>query len=287
LQDLTYHRDRGSHKSSSKHLSKLDSIISEEISRDFALPLPIDILFKIPNATLAPLGCHQQETINEQGERIPKYRITHDQSFPGPSGHSVNSRVIRESLPPCMYSFVLSRTIHYIMNLRRRYPSTRIFLYKFDLDTAYKRCHVLAATAAESLTIFDGLLLMALRMTFGGTPRPLLWGYISDTVADVTNARIHNAFWDHSSLFDEISDSLDAPRSMDDDVPFHPAKPLAVNIPTNDVGKVDIYIDDSIVVALDLDNNPCRVSRAIPLAIQAITRSTDPLDPVSRKDIIS
>jgi hypothetical protein len=112
---------------------------------------------------------------------------------------------------------------------------------------------------------------MALRMTFGGTPCPSLWGYISDTIADVSNALIHNAFWDHSSLFDEISVSLDAPRLMDDDVPFHPAKPLAVNIATNDVGKVDIYIDDSIGVALDLDNNPRRMSRAIPLAIRTIT----------------
>jgi len=171
--------------------------------------------------------------------------MTHDQSFPGPSGHSVNSRVIRESLPPCMNSFVLSRTIHYIMNLCPHYPSTRIF--SFDLDAAYKCCHLSAATAAESITIFDGLLLMALRMTFGGTPCPSLWGCISDTITDVSNALICNALWDHSSLFDEISDSLDAPRLMDDDVPFHPAKPLAVNIPTNDMGKVDIYIAKCIL----------------------------------------
>ncbi len=33
IQDLIYHRDRGNHKSASKHLSQLDTIISEEISR--------------------------------------------------------------------------------------------------------------------------------------------------------------------------------------------------------------------------------------------------------------
>ncbi len=89
-------------------------------------------------------------TPNERGERIPKYRMTHDQSFPEPSGHSVNSRAIKESLPPCMYSFVLSRTIHYMVNLHRRHLSTRIFFCKFDLDAAYKRCHLSAATAADS-----------------------------------------------------------------------------------------------------------------------------------------
>jgi hypothetical protein len=44
----------------------------------------------IPNASLAPLGCQTQESINEFGERITKHRMTHDQTFPGPSGKSVN-----------------------------------------------------------------------------------------------------------------------------------------------------------------------------------------------------
>jgi len=272
IKDLNFHKERGNHTSALKHLNKLDAIISKEISRGFAFPLPIDIIFNIPNAALALLGCHQQETMNKRGERIPKYRMTHDQSFPRPSGHSVNSRVIKESLPPCMYSIVLSRTIHYIVNIIRHHPLTRIYLRKFDLDAACKCCHLSAATASESLTIFDGLLLMALRMTFGGTPYPSLFrGCISNTIADVSNSIIHNIYWDHSSLFDEISDSLDSPRSVDDNIPFHPAKPLVVNIPTNNVRKVDIYIDDSIGIVLDIFDNPCQVSWTIPLAIRAIT----------------
>jgi hypothetical protein len=43
-------------------------------------------------------------------------------------------------------------------------------------------------TAAESLTIHNNLLLMALRMTFSGSPCPSLWGYILETLADVCNA---------------------------------------------------------------------------------------------------
>jgi hypothetical protein len=125
--DLIFHKERSNHKSTTKHMEKLDSIISEEISRGYALPLTIDILPKIPNASLAPLGCHQQETINELGEKIPKYRMTHDQSFPGPSGHSVNNRVLKDKLPPCMYSYVLLRSIHYIVSLRLQHPTTKIY----------------------------------------------------------------------------------------------------------------------------------------------------------------
>jgi hypothetical protein len=164
--------------------------ISEDVERGFSLPLPMDVLFKIPNASLAPLGCHKQETINESGNRVPKYRMTHDQSFPGPSNLSVNLRVIKTKLPPITYSFVLIRAIHYICSVRLRYPSTKIFMCKVDLDSAYRRCHLSAETAQESLTSYDNLLFMALRMTFGGAPCTGLWGYISDTLADLCNSLI-------------------------------------------------------------------------------------------------
>ncbi len=80
----------------------LDKAIQEDITKGFALPLPADILHLIPNASLTPLGCIEQETINERGQCVPKYRMMHDQSFPGPSSFSINQRVIKEDLPSCM-----------------------------------------------------------------------------------------------------------------------------------------------------------------------------------------
>jgi hypothetical protein len=128
---------------------------------------------------------------------------------------------------------------------------------------------------------------MALRMTFGGTPCPSMWGYISDTLANIANSIIHNEFWDPSDLHVDISKSLADPLPLPVDIKFHPAQQLADHLPTNDIGKVDIYIDDSIGIALDIDDNPRRVSYAIPLVIHSIARAEDPLDPIPRKDIIS
>jgi len=131
--------------------------------------------------------------------------MTHNQSFPGPSTNSVNSRVIKKNLPFCMYSFVLQRTLHFIIYLRFNHPQTRIFLCKFDLNAAYRRCHLLGSTASECLTINNSILLMALRrMTFGRTPCLSLWGYISDTLADICNKLIHNPHWDRSNFFDNL-----------------------------------------------------------------------------------
>jgi hypothetical protein len=58
-----------------------------------------------------------------------------------------------------------------------------------------------------------------------------------------------------------------------------------VNLPHNDNGKVDIFIDDSIGEAPDLGEIPLRVSRAIPLAIHTLARPLSEKDIVPRKDI--
>jgi hypothetical protein len=171
IMDLDFHRERGNHKSAMKNNSILSKIILNDVERGFALPLPTKLLKLIPNASLAPLGCQEQEIINELGERIPKFRMIHDQSFPGPSSLSVNLRVIQEELPTCMYSYVLLKTIHYIVHLlHHHHLSTKIYISKFDLDSAYCHCHLSGQTAPECLTIFNNILLMALRMTFGGHP---------------------------------------------------------------------------------------------------------------------
>jgi hypothetical protein len=158
--------------------------------------------------------------------------------------------------------------------------NTKIFICKVDLDTAYRRCHLSATTAQESLTIYDNLLLMALRMTFGGAPCPALWGCISETMTDVCNVLIHNHHWKHEEFFDTISDSLLPPLSLPESVKFEQALPMAVKLPINDLGKVDIYIDDTISITPDIDKNPSRVSKAL-------LRPLDTLDMIPRKDIIS
>jgi hypothetical protein len=287
LIDLKFHQDRGNHKSLSKYSEFIDPTITENIERGFALPLPIEILYKLPKASIAPLGCHKQTTINENGSIIPKYRLTHDQSFPGPSGLSVNLRVQKDVLPPIMYSYVLSRLIHYIVHKRRAHPTAKIYLCKVDLDSAYRRCSLSSSTAMESLTIYAGLLIVALRMTFGGAPCPNLWGVISETIADIGNTILLSSLWDHNSLFDPLSSQIELPLPLPDEIKFALAEELAVSLPENPAGYIDVYIDDNIGVTLDLGDNAIHLCRAIPLAIRTIARPLVDSDVIPRKDIIS
>jgi hypothetical protein len=285
--DIAYHCNRGNHKSLEKYSSFIEPVITEDIERGFALPLLLDVLEKTKGASIAPLGCHKQSSINAFGELVPKYRLTHDQSFPGPSGLSVNIHIRKEFLPLIMYSFVLSRLIHYIVNVRRILPSTKIYICKVDMDAAYRRCSLSCETSWESLTIFDGLLLVALRLTFGGAPCPNLWGVISETITDVANTILHNPFWNHLDLYDKLSDTIETPNSLPPEMPFHQVREMAVTLPENTGGYIDIYIDDFIGVSPDLGENSLRMSRVLPLAIHSIARPLDPLDFIPRKEIIS
>lgn len=124
-------------------------------------------------------------------------------------------------------------------------------------------------------------------MTFGGTPCPSMWGYISDTIVDVSKNIIHNEFWDPSLLHDELSASLEAPLSLPDTIPFHPAQKLSVDLLTNNIGKVDAYTDDSVGIALDSQDNARQVSDSIPLAIHSMSRAKNPLGHIPWNDVIS
>jgi hypothetical protein len=118
--DIKYHKERGNNKSATKAPDVISKMIQEDVECGFALRLPLGVLDHIPNASLAQLGCQEQSTIETTGTRIPKFRLTHDQSFLGPSGSSVNSRVVSTKLTPIMYGFCLKRVIHYILGLRHR-----------------------------------------------------------------------------------------------------------------------------------------------------------------------
>jgi len=286
-EDLEFHKHRGNHKSATKFSDAITSIIKEDMERGFALILPIQTLKRIENASLAPLGCIKQNKIGNDGSRTHKFCLTHDQSFLGPSGTSVNIRTIHDDFPPIVYGFCLKCIIHYILNLCLHNPSSKIFISKFDFDATYRRCHMSSLTAQESLTIHNNFLLMALWLTFGGSPCPNLWGCLSESITDLSSMLIQNNYWNHTDLFDPLVNSLNDPVSHPADIPFAQTKSLSISSPMNYIGKSDVFIDDIIAISLDKDDYIRRVCSTVLLAIHTVARPLYPQDEIPRKEIIS
>ena len=90
----------GIHKGTVK---QQDLLVTDDVIRGFALPLPLDKIAQIPGVLLAPLNIKAQNTINEHGEIIPKNQLTHDRSWKWQSGTSVNIRVDTYELMPCYF----------------------------------------------------------------------------------------------------------------------------------------------------------------------------------------
>ena len=286
-QDIQDAITRGNHKSAIVNFNLLKSMMTTEVEFGYALPIPIDIIHQIPHAAVAPLGLVFQDTIDEFGTVQVKARATHDQSFSFSSGLSVNDRVIHDQLMPCQYGHCLLRMLHYIVAARHKFPHVRILIGKFDWRTAYRRAHLAGNSAAESITVLDGIALVALRLTFGGTPCPSLWCTISELCTDLANDLLACNAWDPRELRSSYAHLIPPPCFLADDVPFASAETLQVDVPVNIHGKADCYVDDIGSICLDLHDNIERCRQAVPLAIDLMGRPLDSSDSLPRDDLLA
>jgi hypothetical protein len=62
----------GNHKGAVKQQDLLVKLVTNDVIRGFALPLPLDKITQIPGVLLAPLNIQAQNAINERGEIIPE-----------------------------------------------------------------------------------------------------------------------------------------------------------------------------------------------------------------------
>ena len=243
---------------------------------------------KIKDALLAPTNVIEQGTINERGEIIDKKRLTHNQSkiYNG-SGTSVNSRVQEEKLHDCMYGSCLLRLIHAIVEFRRRHPNSKILLQKIDFKSAYRRLHLGWKTAIQTITQYLELAFISLRLTFGGSPNPSLWGDASETTCDLAHAILNHPDWDPSTLSSPITSQVPPDDDLPDDIPFAPALPTIVKIDINTRGVIDVYIDDLITAIPDLHGNRDRAKAAVLLAIHIMGRPLAEIETILRDELVS
>jgi hypothetical protein len=189
---------RGNHKSAHNHERSLISMLKDKVERGWQLPLPEEAALKMPGCEVTPLGMVVQTTIDEEGEPQRKLRLTHDQSFnpKGSNGLSVNDRVDETILTPARFGKAFSRFLYHILYLRRIKTDKPIYETKGNFKSAYRQIHLQAPTAVKACTCIDGILLVALRLTFGGLPNPSLWSDVSEVVTDLANDLVRRSDWD-------------------------------------------------------------------------------------------
>ncbi len=286
--DLQANDARGNHKSALAHDERITKMLKEEVERGWQLILPREALPMIRGGVLAPLGIVEQDTINEFGEIVPKWRLTHDMSFNviPTTSRSVNNRVIIEELTPCRYGTALLRHIHYIVHLRLRHPTSRLLQSKCDCKAAYKRLHFDPRMIVQAIVGIGNYILLALRMTFGGAPNPSQWSDVSEMATDLANDLVRDDGWDHHLHKSPHQGIIgDAIVWEPEDIPIAPAEEIAVKLPHDDSPKADCYIDDIFSVFLEEDVE--RGSRIVPFVLHLLGRPIQDKESLTREDLLS
>jgi hypothetical protein len=277
----------GNHKGAVKQQDLLEKLVTDDVIRGFALPLPLNEITQIPGVLLAPLNVQAQNTINKRGEIIPKNRLTHDQSWKWQPGTSANSRVDTDKLMPCYFGRAMGRLINWVVAARKLYPNKGILATKLDVKAAYQRCHLNATIAAQTCTQLPskGLALLMLRLTFGGAPCPLEWGSIAESICNLANAILLNDDWNPLSLQLPAQHLVPNKIILDNDIPFGIGRDLIVDIPVDPRGTVDLYIDDLCGLTVDIDDNATRLERAPLLVLGSAAQEVAEIEPLPHDDI--
>ena len=163
-------RDNLKSEKSVLNAAALDNSTYKKIEHRWVLPLTIDSICHIKKLGVVPLGVAEKFTINKKLEHYTKIRVTHDCSFPGSSGLSVNNWLLRDTLQTCFYGSCLIKIRHMIAAMRIKWPSKRIVIGKIDLDAAYRRVHTNAQIASKFIAIVGKLAFLCLCLYFGTTP---------------------------------------------------------------------------------------------------------------------
>ena len=211
LEDIEFHIQRGNHKSatSSAGLLSINKAYDKEVKFGWQVPILPSIIKHIKHACIAPLGIAEQWSFNEKNQQIKKQRVTHDCSFPGPSGKSTNLRIPDNLLEECTFGFCLLRLLHSAHQMRFRHTNTRILSSKSDMNSAYRRLHATLKAASSCITIIDKIAYILFRLPFGASPAVGLFSILSDITTDLTTEIAEDVTWNpdelHSDLFEQQS----------------------------------------------------------------------------------
>ena len=188
---------RGNHKSAEEARDEVMRLFLKDVTHGFSMPFDPKLVLDLKGSMVQPCGMVKQFSLQSDGSRVKKNRLTQDLSFSlKDSSASVNDRLDMEQYPEMIHGWCLLRVMHFVVALRLKHPRSRMFISKCDFSDACRRMAHAAAAAAQSIVVFANIAFMALRMTFGGSANPPAWCTFSEMVTDLANELSLCEDWD-------------------------------------------------------------------------------------------
>lgn len=283
---------RGNHKSAQDERDTVVELLMKEVQHGFAIPIDGSVVPRMKGEMVQPCGVVTQMSLEEDGSRTEKKRLTHDLSFSAlVEGASVNDRVDKEQYPPMLYGWCLARVLHFVVHLRCRFPSRRIFIAKSDYSDAYRRLSHAGRAAASTIILFDGVAHVCVGLAFGGSPNPACFCSFSETLTDLANDLAESP---HCTPNLGVSPTVKpehlVPREYEvEGAPFGVGIPPAFEERTSATSRKDCFIDDIVNVFLDDGQGNLKEGHVVPLAIQAMSRplASAEEEPLPRRPLLA
>lgn len=170
--------------------------------------------------------------------------------------------------------------------MRWTHKEKTIYIIKYDFDAAYRRVQVCPAHAVKTMIVIGALAYLLSRLPFWVEVGPSKYSAISEGIFDLANDLLEDKSWNPAEVRSPLQHKLpqkDEPRKQET---FGGAKELCVDIACRKAG-CDGYVDDTILIALDMEDNVKRAQNDIPLAAHCIFRPLAKFEPIGRNDTIS
>jgi len=289
--ELRAQLERGNHKSVVGKSEQLRALLAKDVTHGFSFPVPANTVSRIGGAMVQPCGIVSQASLQADGTRKTKDRLTHDLSFScAIPNSSVNDRIDMSRYPELVYGWCMTRLIHFIVCLRLWAPEVKIYIMKFDYSDAYRRISYTGQAAAQSILVVEEVAYLALRLAFGGSPNPACWCAISETITDMANDLSASNWHQGMATSPTVEAEHLAPREYEGKCEgLAAAVAPAFEVPVDLDSRKDCFVDDIVCVFLDTDKNRKREGHAVPLAVHAVSRphQGDDVEPVPRRPILS
>jgi hypothetical protein len=283
----TSHNDaavqRGPHKSSLQHLEFLREELADMVDRATWIVLPYHLVRHFPNLRVSPMG------VVPQHERRPRPIV--DYTFSG-----VNQDTICLAPAEAMqFGRTLERLITSVVRADPRYGPVQFF--KIDIADGFYRVWLTIhdiPTLAVTIPSMPGepdLIALPLALPMGWTQSPPAFCAVTETIADLTNQRLHrHRRFPPPHRLEQLSNT-----SATDDTAVSRASftieapsrnPLLVPLP-RPLAAVDVFVDDFLVAAQGSPHALTRTKRTLLHTIDDVFRPLVSTDPPHRTEPIS
>ena len=134
----------------------------------------------------------------------------------------------------------------------------------------------------------DAAALITLRLTFGGA-MSFRMGRIFRNNLRFSKQLLKCEDWEPADLHASVQEDISPRQSFNNNIPFAAGRELIVHILIDPRGYVDVYIDDTTGLTVDLPGtrNTDRLEAAIPLAIEVAAHPNDGNEPISREKMVA